>query len=46
MKDIVERLRAEGGRTYAERLARHAERKEAADEIERLRDIVEANGLR
>lgn len=42
MKDIVERLREEGGRTYAERLARHADRKEAANEIERLRALITA----
>lgn len=38
--DILDRLRAVGGHTYEDRMRRHNERSEAADEIERLRTLI------
>lgn len=40
--DILDRLRAVGGHTYEDRMRRHNERSEAADEIERLRALITA----
>lgn len=40
--DILDRLRAVGGRTYKDRIRRNEERNEAANEIERLRALITA----